>query len=417
MPSRKTDTSRRGETPRARKCPVCGGSSRERLYRQSFADVKKVSFLKGYDVVVCKRCGFGYADGIPSQQAFNRYYERQSKYENLSSASSRSRQDSLENGRRFIKSFVNDTGISVLEIGCGAGDFLRHLKDSGFTDLTALEPSQSAVDSLLRKSGIKAMTGTLSKTETNATFDLVVLITVLEHVVALYSAIKNLSHLLGSSGLLFIRVPDACRFPDFDDSPFQQFSPEHINYFSTVSARNLLVRHGYTLLGSEEVSLRESDNSILPMINLMFRKNGHKNRFLPERDRLTKYQLAKYIALSAAKEREVQGKIEPYTASQEPIVVWGVGTHTLRLLELGALKKCNIAAFIDSNKHYAGGLFNNIPVFPPSELHRYPHKILVSSKVYQKEIADFIRNTLKAPNELILLYSQTNSGNRSRKSV
>jgi hypothetical protein len=149
----------------------------------------------------------------------------------------------------------------------------------------------------------------------------------------------------------------------------------------------------------------------------MFRKNGCEPGFPPEKDTRTRTRLREYITASAAKEREILAKIEPFARSQEPIVVWGVGTHTLRLLEMGVLKKCNITAFMDSNAHYAGGLFNTIPVCPPAELLRYPHKVLVSSKVYQKEIADFIRNTLKAPNELILLYSQTNDGNAIRKTV
>ena len=53
---------------------------------------------------------------------------------------------------------------------------------------------------------------------------------------------------------------------------------------------------------------------------------------------------------------------------------------------------------------YAGGSFNDIPVSSPQDLKRYPHRILISSRVYQNEIAGYIKNVLGAPNELILLY-------------
>jgi 2-polyprenyl-3-methyl-5-hydroxy-6-metoxy-1,4-benzoquinol methylase len=405
------------DTTYARNCPVCESDSKEPLYRQVFADVKKVSFLKGYDVVVCNRCGFAFADNIPSQKAFDRYYQRQSKYEKPESSVNLSRLGALENGLEFISTFVKNIGVPILEIGCGSGDFLRYLQEKGFANLTAMEPSPQSVNSLRRELGIQAIEGSISHPESGQTYDLVMLLTVLEHVVDLEGALKNISALLNSGGLLFIRVPDVCRFPDFDDSPFQQFSPEHINYFSTVSTANLLARHGYTLRKTQEIPLRESDDSILPMINLMFRKSDHKNEFTPGKDAATRTQLKKYIDASMAKERSIQEKIEPFAISQEPIIVWGVGTHTLRLLELGALKKCNIAAFIDSNTHYEGGLFNNVPVHSPGELHKYPHKILISSKVFQTEISDVIRNKLKAPNELILLYSRTADGDHGRKAL
>ena len=387
-----------------RHCPVCEKDSKELLYRQVFADVARVSFLKGYDVVVCRYCGFAFADNIPSQEVFDRYYERQSKYEKTSSRMSESRLEVMDNGLKFIQGFVRNKNIKVLEIGCGPGDFLRFLKENGFVDLTAVEPSQRSANYLMREFGINAIAGAISNPRLKEAYELAVLLTVLEHIVDLKAAINNISRMLRKGGLLFIRVPNACQFSDFDDAPFQQFSPEHINYFSTVSARNLLGKYGFSILGCLEVSMPESDNTLLPMINLMFRKNDKANGFTPEQDMATQTQLKKYIELSAAKEREIDRKINTLAISQEPIVVWGVGTHTLRLLESGALKKCNIVAFIDSNDHYNGGVFHDIPVHSPKELPKYPNKILISSKVFQTEISDFIKNDLKAPNELVLLY-------------
>ena len=41
----------------------------------------EVSLLTGYDVVVCRNCGFCFADHIPDQAAFDLYYREKSKYE------------------------------------------------------------------------------------------------------------------------------------------------------------------------------------------------------------------------------------------------------------------------------------------------------------------------------------------------
>jgi len=373
------------------------------MYRQVFGDISRVSFLKGYDVVVCRSCGFAFADNIPSQDAFDRYYESQSKYDG--NRTDPSRQEVMKNGLEFISQFVSDKDSRILEIGCGSGDFLRHLEHNGFSSLSAIEPSKHSVDLLLKETGINAMTGSFLKVGSSSTHDLVILLTVLEHVVDLSRAIRSISNMLRQDGLLFIRVPDVCRFSDFEDSPFQQFSPEHINYFSTITLSNLMGRNGYTLLKCEEISLHETVTTVLPMINLMFRKCDTDNESYPlEMDNRVHPKLKKYIELSAMRDVEVNGRIAELALSQEPILVWGVGTHTLRLLELGPLKNCNIVAFFDSNTHYNGGLFNDIPVHSPEELSRYPYKILISSKVFQDEICSFIRNDLGAPNELVLLY-------------
>ena len=64
-----------------RACPVCGNAEPTVLFRQDFAAVEMATPVTGYDVAVCQSCGAGYADGIPDQRAFDRYYRNMSKYE------------------------------------------------------------------------------------------------------------------------------------------------------------------------------------------------------------------------------------------------------------------------------------------------------------------------------------------------
>ena len=64
-----------------RPCPVCGALHRKQLFRQEFAEIDSATVVGGYDVVVCERCGAGFADDIPDQPAFDAYYREMSKYE------------------------------------------------------------------------------------------------------------------------------------------------------------------------------------------------------------------------------------------------------------------------------------------------------------------------------------------------
>jgi hypothetical protein len=65
----------------SRNCPICEHAARRVLFHQKFAVIEQATAVPGYDVVVCDRCGGGYADGIPDQLAFDRYYRDMSKYE------------------------------------------------------------------------------------------------------------------------------------------------------------------------------------------------------------------------------------------------------------------------------------------------------------------------------------------------
>ncbi|HET6900052.1 MAG TPA: hypothetical protein VFK70_16995, partial [Vicinamibacteria bacterium] len=89
--------------------------------------------------------------------------------------------------------------------------------------------------------------------------------------------------------------------------------------------------------------------------------------------------------------------------SRTPLIVWGVGTHTSRLLATSRLAEAHIVAFIDSNVHFQNKELIGVPVLPPSALQGRGERVLVSSRPFQAEIAEQIR-ALGCPNELILLY-------------
>ena len=65
----------------ARDCPICGSAARRVFFHQEFAAVDQATPVTGYDVAVCTHCGGAYADGIPDQRVFDRYYRDMSKYE------------------------------------------------------------------------------------------------------------------------------------------------------------------------------------------------------------------------------------------------------------------------------------------------------------------------------------------------
>jgi len=90
--------------------------------------------------------------------------------------------------------------------------------------------------------------------------------------------------------------------------------------------------------------------------------------------------------------------------TQVPLLVWGAGTHTLRLLESSPLASANIVGIVDSNRNYHGKSVNGIPIVEPSEWHDHVATILISSHVAEEEIKRVITEELRWPNPVICLY-------------
>ena len=58
------------------------------------------------------------------------------------------------------------------------------------------------------------------------------------------------------------------------------------------------------------------------------------------------------------------------------------------------LAEAEIVAFIESNSRYQGKTLHGRPILAPEALKDHPEPVLISSRVFQKEIAEQIRNDL-----------------------
>jgi SAM-dependent methyltransferase len=391
--------------PAARQCPVCGSSSKSPIYSQHFSGLSGAALLEGYDVVVCNDCGLGYADGLPPQEAFNAYYRDLSKYESPNHDGALSAFDLLRFPETvaLIASAVSDRNSRVLEIGCSTGGLLEALQSGGYQRIVGLDPSPVCTRIARERCGAETITGSLSDLRPESgPFDLIILGSVLEHLRDMDGTMSVLKSLLAPSGYLYLEVPDASRFPEHTHAPFQEFSLEHINYFSPRSLDNLLGVHGFTPIFSHQ-GTPETRPGVFAFENkAMYRMTGKMSR--PVRDVITGPSLTAYVEKCRSMERGLSPVLDELAASRRPIVVWGVGTHTQHLLTSSALRDANITAFVDSNPNYQGRTLHGAPVLAPAELTSHAEPILISSHQFQAEISDQIRNALGLKNEIIALY-------------
>jgi SAM-dependent methyltransferase len=394
-------------TVEPRVCPICGSSGGSIIFRQRFAGALSGALLDGYDVVVCQDCGLGYADGVPPQPVLDEYYASMSKYEHTQEDG---REGSFAEQRfpgaaAFIRSVVDDTHIRILDVGCSNGGLLHALAEQGFNNLLGMDPSPACARTAERLYGMRVLTGTLSSPPPEtAGSELVLLSAVLEHVRDLGGALAQVRALLAPYGFLYVEVPDVTRFGASPDAPFQEFSVEHINYFSRTSLRNLLDAAGFAEVTSSTVATIQGEHSTAHVIMAVFRLTGADPGPL-RRDDETPRALAAYVAACSAEEDQLHAALDPLAADGRPLIVWGVGTHTQRLLAESPLGRANITAFVDSNPVYHGKRLAGLPVLSPAELAGRSEAILISSRFYQAEIERQIRQDLDLTNEIVVLYA------------
>jgi SAM-dependent methyltransferase len=389
----------------SRACPVCLGAAKSRLFRQRFASLSAGSLIEGFDLVVCDKCGAAFADDIPEQAVFDRYYAEMSKYEYASGNGTPTPSDLA----RFseIADLVAPhlkASESLIDIGCATGGLLAEFKTRGFTHLLGVDPSPACARLTTHLHGITARALTIGRlAELGERFDAAFLTGVLEHVRDVDDSLKLIGGALAPEGHLYIEVPDASRYHDHFSAPYQLLSMEHINYFSPTSLTALLSRHGYAPVLVKRVLRQLSPQAIEPCVGGLFRRTTAPIP-VPQPDYETRQTLALYLEQSAVIEHRIHARIDALVDAAVPLAVWGTGTHTLRLLETSRLSTANIVAFIDSNINYQGKSLIGHPILSPKEFTGNPADILISSHVAEVAIQSLIVESLRWPNRIHLLY-------------
>jgi len=393
-----------------RPCPICLGRESKILFHQTFATFSESSLMDGYDVVICKTCGGCFADAIPAQEAFDRYYAEMSKYTHGDTDGKISRID----GERFqqvadsVAPYVQPHE-SIVDVGCATGGLLAEFKRRGHRNLMGFDPSSACAETARRLYDIEVRPVTINQLgRVTERFDVMMLTGVFEHLCDLESSVALLTRLFKPGGRLYLEVPDASTYFKWYSAPLQFFSMEHINFFSPKSLANLLGRHGFACNFSNRVKRFLGPRAVEPAVSALFTHTGEPASMAYDNE--TAPGVQKYIDLSRALEARIHGVIDHLVQSRVSLAVWGAGTHTLRLLKTSSLAKTNLVAFLDSNSAYQGKTLQGIPILAPDKFDPRDTTILISSHVFEQEIKDRIQNQLRWPNKLVCLYEEAPTG-------
>jgi SAM-dependent methyltransferase len=397
-----------------RHCSICGNNQKTIIYRQRFVVPTGNYLHDGYNVVICDVCGFAFADNIPDQSFFEKYYTQMNKKTHLLkkrlSSNKKTKEMLAEEEFLFrmhdcsiknIKQHVKKK-TSILDVGCHTASLLSLLKKKGFKNIEGLDMSSYASSIAKQRHGIKVTVGSVFDDLDLRAFDFLILTHVLEHVIDLPRFLKQLAKYLNEDGLIYVEVPDALQFilAKADDKkyssdqkePFLQFSVEHINYFSNLSLFNLMTTNGFEL-----VSIEPQVSTITMLASVWRKKKLVKDIHIES-------SLNRYILESKNRISDLTKRISAISSSQKEIIVWGAGLHTQKLLSITKLRDVKIRAFVDSDPSYGKVKLLGKPIVKPNKLMNMKKlPILISSHRFQDEIKKQIQD-MKLSNKVILLY-------------
>ena len=242
-------------------CLVCGSDARKPFL--TVADRFNIS--QKFHLVQCQDCGFVYLSPRPGEKGISRYYQdsgyQPHQKEALSFSGKVYQAVRIWNNyykRRLIEKYGHKG--KILDYGCGTGEFLLEMKNSGW-EAYGLEPSvtAAAVAGNYQLSIIPDLPSFPGKA------DAITLWHVLEHVHDPRKLLAELRNILEPAGLLCIALPNRC---SLDATLFKKHwvaydAPRHLYHFTPADMEKLLQSAGFNIFSMKSLPFDPWYNSFL----------------------------------------------------------------------------------------------------------------------------------------------------------
>ncbi len=359
-------------------CPICLEPQADVLHRQEFPD-------SSYDLVCCTGCGFVYADTPLPQSHYDAKYAASTAYSGPVPEWDRPRHAWTAAN---IKGYLPNEA-RVLDVGAGSGGLVFALRDESVRAF-GMDPSPTCVE---KWPFTGCHVGSLFNVPAEiGQWDCVVLSHVLEHVRDLHGAMRAVDGLLKPGGVLYAEVPDAARYADHFDGPFQQINTEHINHFTLVSLANLLRSAGLMEVSHGVREFPSPPPFVASAVWMVVAKPHARKSVI--RDWGARDQMRAYLARSAKDWERVKAKL---AAVEGPVIAWGCGQLAKKLWPLLKDKAMYV---VDRSRCKFAHMTAALPQSIIEEEISYP--IVVTTILHEQAIVDEIKR-LGLKNKVVTL--------------
>jgi 2-polyprenyl-3-methyl-5-hydroxy-6-metoxy-1,4-benzoquinol methylase len=174
-------------------------------------------------------------------------------------------------------------GARILDVGCGDGRLLRGFQSAGRYELHGIELPGPAAERAAKTPSIHLHLGTLAATALpTASFDLITLVHVYEHIPKPRETLDLLARLIKPGGRLFLAFPNISSWQArvFAEDWFHLDPPRHLNLVPPQAVINHLRSKGFRLVVARHLCLEQNIYGWIQ--SALNRADGRRN-FLYER--------------------------------------------------------------------------------------------------------------------------------------
>jgi SAM-dependent methyltransferase len=390
-------------------CPACAG--RALMPVLTFRDVPTNSCLmldspeeaRAYprgdiDLVFCEACGFVFNRAL--DPLLTEYSDRYEPTQAYSPTFQRWHRDLA--GR--IAGALDLRGKTVVEVGCGQGEFLHLLAGLSGCRGIGFDPCLDGrrADVVGERARDVELIGDFFSDASieGLTADVLLSKMTLEHIPAagrFFRLAERVAQASDPGMRLFIQIPESERI--FTDLALEDVYYEHCNYFTEVSLAGLFRRHGFTV---EEVT-REYDGQYLTILG---RYSGEADG--PGEDAVGVAELRRLVERFAAtwadRVEAWRAMVAERRARGGRVAIWGSGSKGVAFLSaIGGGE--GVSHVVDINPHRQGRFMvgTGHPIVGPAALKDVaPTTVIVMNPIYRQEVADLLAGLGLRPELLTL---------------
>lgn len=247
-------------------CPVCSHNS----FNEELSCVDHTYSKESFSIYSCKNCLFWFTNPIPEEKNIGEYYKSE---EYVSHSNTKKglintlyhwvKKHSIKKKYQLVSPFLKGNN-TLMDYGCGAGDFLSFCKSNG-VNVSGYEPSDEARVVAEKTSGLKLKSTSQIHLEKDK-FDVITMWHVLEHVYHLNADFSKLVSLLNNSGRLVVAVPNR---ESYDATHYKEMwaaydLPRHLYHFTKKDILTFAKNHG---LEVEKVLPMKFDSFYVSMLS------------------------------------------------------------------------------------------------------------------------------------------------------
>ncbi len=372
-------------------CPSCSSAVGRLFYVLESVPVHSVVLLKArqaaldypaapIELIFCPACGFIFnAQYDPARQDYNTGYE-----------STQSFSATFDNFSRGLAEDLTESydlrGKSIIEVGCGMGEFLTRICEMGGNRGLGFDPAYQS-GRVQSEADVRFIRDFYSERYLHEQADFIICKMTLEHIGNVTEFVRIFQRNLQNSPetVVFFQVPDVTRV--LREVAFWDIYYEHCSYFSAGSLGRLFQHCGFDILRLSRVY----DDQYL----MIEARLGQGAAPLLEDDlAITVADVTNFRQRVAAHLAAWRSYFAAQHAAGRRVVLWGAGSKGVAFLTTLGLYD-EIAYCVDINPHKHGSFMAGTgqQIVAPDFLKHYrPHLVLVMNPIYQAEIESSLRD-------------------------